>query len=276
MAEAVSMPGGRSNAGGNRGGLRRILQVAVIALGVLALVEVVFYLLIAPGLQIKRVEVQSQVELSHSRLLELAGLEGKTYYYSVDPETVRLNLESYPAIRKAFVAKSFPDTLHIEVYRRTPLARAFSRDGEGRVVPLVFDKSGMIYKTGRAVGEIDAPVITGLQFSTIQAGTVLPEKLMPVLSGLESLRENSPELYGNISEVRIMRKPSDHFELMLYPMDRKIPLLLDSSFSSEQIQYGLLSIDIAEQHGYAGSLRYVDLRTGTIVYREKEGEDLAF
>ncbi len=160
----------------------RMLVSLIILLTVIILGELVFHLLVAPNLVIRKVMVESELALSDEEILRLAGLRSKEYYFALDPETVRRNLETFPRVRKAVIEKVFPDTVRIVLYERKPLAISFA-ESTGRTVPLAIDREGVIFQMGDEVDRLDLPVISGIRFETAQPGMRLPETLTSVPDG---------------------------------------------------------------------------------------------
>ena len=247
--------------------LSRFYWLAIIVLSGFVLVELVFQLLIAPNLRIEHVQVESDFPISDQELLAIAGIRGKEYYFSVRCDAVEANLASYPVVREVEVEKVFPDTLKIVLRQRKALALAFSYTEE-KMVPVVFDAEGVIFQVGRSVSEWDLPVVSGLRFNPI-LGIELPSRLKPFLEEMEFLRENAPELFGLISEIKIYSTNDVDFELVLYPIGYDTRISLGEGIDEQSIKYALMVLDVMEEQGM--QVEELDFRTGDVVYRLKEG-----
>ena len=178
---------------------------------------------VMPWLRISRVVVQADFEIDRGALLELAGLEGRRYYFSVDPTDVAARLESHPVIRTAAVERVFPNSVRLDLLRRRPLAMALvSRDGTS--VPVVLDESGTIFDAGPHLASRDVPVMSGIGFQGDVVGSTLPEQLQPLLDDLYALRVSSPEIYNLISELRIEPRGAGGYDVLLFTEGFRVPV----------------------------------------------------
>ena len=227
--------------------------------------EVVWSRAVAPRLAIERIVFESDLALTDGQLLEMLDIDGRSWA-TVDEEDLTARLESYPVVRKADVAKVFPDTLRIYVYRRLPLAVAFTGDGAAPV-PAVFDEEGYAVKVGGGAG-LDLPVISGPRFPEPDLGARLPESLRPVLADLSGLRSDDPKLFNLVSEVEILPK-GDGYDLRLYMNHVRIPILVDGDLTAESIGRAVLVLDVLEA-GAADAVEEADMRGGHVVFRRAE------
>lgn len=245
----------------------RLTWIALGALAVVAVIELVFQLLIAPNMRIEHVAVQSDFPISDEQLLAIAGIERKEYYFSVQSDAIEASLESYPVVGEAEVRKVFPDTLEIVLRQRKPLALAFG-SGEGRMVPVAFDAEGVIFQVGRSVGQWDLPVVSGLRFKPV-LGLELPPRLEPFLEQMQLLRENAPELYDLISEIKIYSTNEVDYELVLYPLGYNTRITLGENLDGRSFKYALMILEVLRDQGL--DVAELDFRSGDVVYRLKEG-----
>ena len=89
-------------------------------------------------------------------LIEISGIKGKESLFSIDPVTIKTNIEGHPWIKSVFLRKEFPNTLYIKA------------EDEEAVAIVVLEKmylmnrDGILFKEVEKDDRIDFPVITGL------------------------------------------------------------------------------------------------------------------
>jgi cell division protein FtsQ len=247
---------------------RRGLLGAVVFLAVIAVLEVVFHFLVAPRMLIERISVESEVSLTDRQILDVAGIQRKEYYFSLDPEVVRQNLESYPLVRQAYVEKVFPNTLRLVLYARRPLAVSVVNLGE-RSVPVAFDEDGVVFQIGQSLTHYDLPVVSGLRFQDLKLGMRIPSALVPFLRQLHELSVESPKLLGLISEFRVVNRGGAGYEIIVYPAAYRLPVRMGQKLSAESLKYVFMVLDVVSREGYSEGLEELDFRTGQMIYTSK-------
>ncbi len=252
-----------------RTALRRGLFGLVTFLAVVTLLEVVFHLFVAPKMLIERISVESEVSLTDRQILDIAGIQRKEYYFSLDPDVVRRNLESYPLVRKAYVEKVFPNTLRLVLYSRNPLAVSVVDLGE-QSVPVAFDEDGVVFQIGQSLTTYDLPVVSGLRFQDLKLGMKIPPALMPFLHQVHKLSVDSPKLLGLISEFRVVNRGGTGYEIVVYPAAYRIPVRMGQELSAESLKYVFMVLDVVSREGYSEGLEALDFRTGQMIYTSKE------
>ena len=257
---------GDQDRGARRDAGRRILLILVIALLIVAVVEALFQLVLAPRMVIRNVEVASDVPVAREELLAVAGISGKQYYFTTDAEDVRRRLQALPLIGSARVEKVFPDTLRIMVVGRIPLAICVGQLGE-RSVPVAFDHEGMVFQIGDSVTDLNLPVVSGLQFTPI-LGITMPAILEPLLRDLRTLKEGSPELYRLISEIKVMAISEVDYELLFYPIGYPVRVRAGGRLDATFLRYAFMVLDVLARQSATASVAEIDMRSGRVVYAE--------
>jgi len=253
-------------------GTGRLVVVLAVAFSSLLVLYVLGYAVVLPNLQLNRVVVQADFEMDRGELLELAGLTGRQYVFSIDAEAVQRRLEAYPPIRRAIVRKEFPDTVVLDLDRRRPLLLSLiARDGGN--TPVVIDETGTIYLSGNAAAAYDAPVLSGITFRGRVVGSTLPGSMAGLLDSLYRLRIDAPELYDLVSEIKVDSKRGDAYETLLYFQGFRVPVRVGEEITKDLCTYALMILDVLDQQGTASQVRELDFRSGEIVYRMKEAED---
>lgn len=249
----------------------RIFKTIIILLLFVIFIQVVYHLYFARNVKIDKlvIETGSGFSASDEQILEMAGLGSTESYFALDEAIIETRLERFPQISSAVVKKKFPDTLGIVIEGRTPLAVCLI-EAEGRVIPAAVDSSGVIFQIGKAVIELDLPIISGVRIDEARLGAVMPAALTVFLENLNSLRSESPGFFNSISEIQIIRKSNDDFEVLMYPQNYSIPVRLSSKINNELFTYVLLVLDVVKQQGMAAYLEELDFRTDEVVYRLRE------
>ena len=240
-------------------GLRRGLIITAVVLLIVLAVQFFVSVFILPRLQLKRILLESTLDLSDRTLLSMGGLTGTESYLSIDEAGLKDRYESSPLIRKAYVEKQFPGTLKIVLYGRTPLGLTFPG---GQTVPDVFDEYGVVYQS--PVPYLDLPVLSGLEEAHI------PEALVPFLKDLRILQKEDPLLYNQISEIRLTRQDGALYELKMYVSAYRLPVLLSSGLDEKLMKKILLVLDSLKSGNQMNNLEYADFRTDQVVLKTRE------
>lgn len=252
--------------------LNRLFLFFIGFLIVVLVLELSFHFFVAPKLLIRHIElnVGKDFPISNEVLLQEAGLTGPVYYYSLSNSKIAANLTAYPLVKSATVRKIFPNTLRISITERKPLVISLVNHG-GRTVPVAFDSEGVAMEIGRAVTKYDMPVISGIAVPTIEPGMKLPSELVGFLADLQRIKDSSPLLYGQISEIKFERTTGTSFDTVLYPSNYRVPVVIGDTIDAHQLKYIFMVLDVVRKQGMSDKLADLDFRTGQVVYKLKEG-----
>jgi cell division protein FtsQ len=245
----------------------RLMAWLVAALALLAVGLLVFHLVLTPRLLVRNVVLSSDLSLSQSQVLRVAGLEGAVEYFRVDPRQVEARLAAFPPVREASVTKAFPDTLRIRLIGRRPLAALLARDGEGRALPLAIDREGVVFQVGPELTVWDLPLLSGVEFAEVRAGLRLPPGLRPFLEDLDRLAGEEPALSRLVSEIHLVPLRGDRYELELFTVSYPVRLRLGERLKPEALRSALVVLELLKAQGLLARVRELDLRTGEVVYR---------
>jgi len=247
----------------------KFVLVTVLVLVLVALGELGFHFLVRPELMISRVVVESEMSIPNQKLLQIAGLTGPHYFFSVDTAQVKRNLEAYAPVKSATVTKRFPNTLRVTLTGRKPLAMAFAQK-DGHQVPLVFDEDGVVFEQGEDVSQWNLPVVSGLAFENPSPGVRLPRRLLAFLEDMKELSLKAPVLFHQISEYRIVQTGSQDFEVLLYPVNYHVPVRIGSQLDEEMCKYIVMVLDVFQRQKSLDTIQELDFRTGQVVFRMRE------
>ncbi len=264
-ARAATHAGGRTQ----RSGLELVLKLCAGALGLLLLAELLWFTCWIPSKPMTDVRVESFDGLSRSMVLKAADLEGGSSFFSFDAARAQRSLEAIPAVAKATVTKRFPDGASIVLFPRKPLGVALA-DVDGRTVPVVFDVEGVVFSIAPKGGvALSGPILSGLRFEHPREGMRLPNSLIPLLKSINDLRSGNPALLDALSEIRVVPRAYEGYELVVYPASRPVRVKIGSELNEEVLRYMMLLLDVLASREIETD--ELDFRTGTATYRAKEG-----
>ncbi len=265
MSEAIFFPDHGRAKSKKKTLLNGILWTFVVILIILALLELGFILFISPNLVIRHIRVDCDFAISESEVMSIAGLGPKEYYFRINTKTIQQRLAAYPIVREARVVKVFPDTLNIVLRQRRPLALAFGTL-EHRNIPVALDEEGVIFQIGESVTDWNLPVISGLIFKPL-IGLRLPRKLLPFLKALSELRQDEPQLFNIISEIKAIAVNEIEYELIFYPIGYNVRVNLGDRFDESLLKYTFMVLDVLKKQEASSDVKELDFRTGEVVYK---------
>jgi len=254
-----------------RGRSDRLLPALAIvgAAGVLAAVAA---LALPSLLRVTRYEIRGSAYLGREQVLEAAFLREGERLLAVDPERSRAALEADPRIASARVSRRFPNGVLVELTERKPIATVLVESGGAQELAYL-DAEGVAFALSGdpypAPGEL--PVLSGLRIENFRPGTRLPAELAASLAALGEAAAGEPALLAAFSEVEVSRSRYGEVELLLYPMRPRVPVRTGPRPSASDLRSIILVLDVLGSRGMDGSVSELDFRTGTVVYRDKEG-----
>jgi cell division protein FtsQ len=232
--------------------------------------ELVWLFGITPFRAFSKIDISGPASLSREEILKKAGITSSSSYFSTNIVSAEKGLEAFSALESVKVIKHFPDKLQIVLESRRAVAFALA-SANGRIVPVLFDSHGVIFQVGGAErdGSLPGhlPVISGLLIDDPFPGLRLPAFFIPLFRELEKINAASPELLSAVSELRIIPKPFNSYDVVLYPVHRKVKVRL-SELNEDLLRYTLLMVDVvtAKDPG----IDFLDFRSGIASYILKE------
>ncbi|MDR0316403.1 MAG: FtsQ-type POTRA domain-containing protein [Treponema sp.] len=247
-------------------GLKRLLIIA----GTIIAAECVWLFCISPCIPFSTIEVKGFPGFDGPEVLSAAGIYEGASFISVNARTAEKLLASHYLVESVRVIKRFPDRLTVFLEPRLPVAMSLTPI-QGRLVPLFFDRHGIVLKVGMARGETlpeNLPLISGITFDDPFPGLRLPATVRPLLAQLGAINTGSPELLGAFSEIQLAGKAYNGFDVILYPVHYPIRIRLDKNFSEDTLRYVLLMLDVFKSGNSFPD--EIDFRSGIGVYKVKE------
>jgi cell division protein FtsQ len=231
--------------------------------------ELVWLLGIGPFRPFSRIEIIGAENTTKEEILAAAGFTADLTFVTADVNEMERAIEGVASIESVRVFKQLPGRLQIIIQERQPVASAFV-SLDDRTVPVLFDNQGVVFQIGGAKRSESLssvlPVISGLDIKAPYLGEKLPGMYIPLLEDIERLRVSNPNLLKMISEIKINQKTFDNFDLILYPVHKKIKVRLPD-LNEYRLQYNLLFIDLISDESGINSF---DSRSGIASYIPKE------
>lgn len=206
----------------------------------------------SPFFALERIAVEGDFQTSLGKIPGLVALEAGGNLLTLDIGEVARRLGSRPEIRKASVAKRFPNELVVKVEERKPSVLVLS---ESRLY--LADEEGVVLRQVGPGDPRDLPVISGLGRSALAMGVRPEGRQIPTAIRLLRLVERSASTLGQASEVRVdpaegltlfledlpvpIRVGWEDFQGKIARLERVFPRLLER-------QGGLVSVDLRFDH----------------------------
>jgi cell division protein FtsQ len=240
--------------------LKFFIILAVIGLGA----ELIWLLGITPFRPFSRVDISGCEEIDRGELLALAGLTGNSTYFSTNERIVEKALLGFSYFESVKVFKLYPDRIRIVLEARRAVASAYALI-DGKTVPVYFDSQGVIFRIGGISRAL--PVISGLVIEEPFPGMRLPVTFSPLFREIEKIEASAPELLEAVSEIRINRRSSNLYDIVLFPVHRRIRVRLPE-LNEDLLRYTLLMVDVLASK--ESGIENLDFRSGIASYIPKE------
>jgi cell division protein FtsQ len=258
---------GRSGEG-RRGASAVIVLAALLAASALA---ALFIVVVLPLTEIRGLVVTGASTIDAAELEAWSGLPERAYWFSVDIEPVRISLAAHPRVASVTVERRFPNAVAVAVVERVPIAVVYARGPSGRTEAHCVDAAGVVFAPASEYPAAESmPVLSGLEIRGLRYGIRLDEPFTGLLASLAELLGSNPALVSAISELRIVSKEGAPAELLVYPARYRVPVRMRPVLNAGLLKSMMLVLDVVEGEGLSSSIREIDLRTDTFVYRTKE------
>lgn len=247
-----------------------ILFGLVIVLLVVLAGELLYHFVLVPHFRISRIVVESDSRVSENVLRNLAGVTPAASLLTMNPRVTAERIAAHPSVREVSVSRSFPETLIVRVDTRKPVAVILAEVNGSQQAVLV-DGDGVLFERGTLTAEKAAdlrlPALSGLALEGFTPGMELPIGLMGLATRLKEMQVEAPQLFRQLSEIRVVPRGSHEFEVLLYPMSYPVSVRVGSEFTIEQCTYALVVLDALRQDGRLDELVEVDARGQDMVLR---------
>lgn len=247
------------------------MLLALAAVLAAAALAAVFFTAALPLTEVRGLSVTGAASIDPAELQTWSGLPERAYWFSVDVEPVRLSLAAHPRVASVTVERRFPNVVAAAIVERVPVAVVYARGQSGRTEAHCVDAAGVVFAPASEYPAASAlPVLSGLEIRGLRYGLRLDEPFTGLLASLAELACSSPALVSAISELRIVSKEGAPAELLVYPARYRVPVRMRPVLNAGLLKSMMLVLDVVEGEGLSSTIREIDLRTDTFVYRTKE------
>lgn len=225
--------------------------------GAVALIGIFVFLILGANawkssLRVKQIKIDGNRLVSTNEILQLTQIQNGSLLYQTDLTGIQRNLISHYYIKEAIVERNLPNTIHIQVIERIPIAMINASE------PLYIDEYGTLLPKTVARKLFDLPLLSGLAMNQqLPLGTTLTiPDVQEALQLLLALRVLNRPMYHMISEVQL-RSGGD---IILYSAEGGVPIIFGhNELPSKLARLEVFWNDIVRARG-PQKLQYVDLR----------------
>jgi cell division protein FtsQ len=217
------------------------------------------------------VEVHGNATLGAAEVVAASLIVPGSPLFSNEATRIEAALAAWPPVSSAKASLVLPDRIRLDIVERKPVALAIA-EAEGRNVLVAIDGTGMAYARVEGATLPELPVLSGIRFEEWKAGQRLPDFLLPTLESLATLESGDPGLLSLFSEIRVERSSFGELELILFPLHHPLPVRTKAALDPALLRSIVLILDALSTGGLAANVVELDFRTGTIVFRTKEGQ----
>lgn len=162
------------------------------------LIFIIIYLE-TPLSDVKRVEVEGNLNVADETIVKLTGIDQRTNFWSVDKNETEKAVESHEQIKKAEIKKIFPNTILVQI---TEWKRVAYVSSGSSFYPIL--ENGHMLKETKSVKAPDAPILIGFKED---------EYTQLMAKQLKSLPRS---ISYSISEIHYTPVKMDPYQITLY------------------------------------------------------------
>lgn len=252
-------------------GMLDMVKFMAIGVGIAAALIALVVAVALPATEVTRFEVRGSTTLSAAELRSWSGIADKAHLFSVNTGALEAGVSAHPRVSSVHVERHFPNAIIISVSERLPLAVVYARGASGRMEAHCIDGEGYVFAPANAYPDsLNLPVLSGLEIRDLHYGLRLDGPFTGLLASLAELHGTDPGLLSAISELRVVSKKGAPAELLVYPARYRVPVRMRPVLNAGLLKSMMLVLDVVEGQGLAPSIRELDLRTDTFVYKTKE------
>jgi cell division protein FtsQ len=225
--------------------------------GVLVLIAIAICLVFGANtwkssLIIKQIKIDGNRIVGVNEILQLTQIQMNTLLYKVDLTAIQRNVMSHHYIKDAVVERSLPNSIHIQVVERVPIAIV------NRPETMYLDENGVVLPRSISLRLFDLPMISGISANEpLALGSIIKQPdVIEALQLLATMKIVNRPMYHNISEVQV-RNGGD---IVVYSAEGGVPII----FGRDEIPGKLVRLEtfwnnVVRTRG-TQLLQYIDLR----------------
>jgi cell division protein FtsQ len=204
------------------------------------------------SLTIKQIKIDGNRIVTVNEIIQLTQIQTGSLLYKADLTAIQHNVKSHHYIKDVIVERSLPNTIHIKIKERIPIAIVNRSDN------FYLDEDGVILPKNISNKIFDLPLISGVSASEpVSLGSIIKQPdVIETLRLLSLMKAVNRPLYHNISEVQV-RNGGD---IILYSAENGVPII----FGRGDVPQKLVKLEafwnsVVRERG-SQSLQYIDLR----------------
>jgi cell division protein FtsQ len=204
------------------------------------------------SLKIKQIKIDGNRIVGENEILQLTQIQMNALLYKVDLTSIQRNVMSHHYIKDAVVERNLPNSIHIQVVERIPIAMVNCSE------TLYLDEEGMVLPRSISHRLFDLPMISGISESEpLAPGFIIKQPdVMEALQLLALMKTVNRPMYHNISEVQV-RNGGD---IVVYSAEGAVPIIFGrEDMPSKFVRLETFWNDVVRTRG-TQYLQYVDLR----------------
>ena len=204
------------------------------------------------SLKINQIKIDGNRIVGMNEIIQLTQVQIGALLYQVNLTSIQQNVMSHYYIKDAVVERNLPNSIHIQISERVPVAMVNLSE------PLYLDEDGVVLPKTVSRKVFDLPMITGISASEpfVLGSTITQPDEIEALQLLAVLRTMNRPLYHNISEIQV-RNGGD---IVFYSAEGGVPIIFGrGDLSGKLIRLEIFWNDIVRTRGVQ-YLQYVDLR----------------
>jgi cell division protein FtsQ len=225
--------------------------------GVLVLIAIAICLVFGANawkssLKIKQINIEGNRIVGVNEILQLTQLQMNTLLYKADLTAIQRNVMSHHYIKDAVVERNLPNSIHIQVVERVPIAIV------NRPETMYLDENGVVLPRSISHRLFDLPMISGISDNEpLALGSIIKQPdVIEALHLLASMKIVNRPMYHNISEVQV-RNGGD---IVAYSAEGGVPIIFGrDEMPSKLVRLETFWNNVVHTRG-TRSLQYVDLR----------------
>ncbi|MGD0035814.1 MAG: FtsQ-type POTRA domain-containing protein [Bacteroidota bacterium] len=225
--------------------------------GVLMLIAIAICLVFSANawkssLRIKQIKIDGNRIVGENEIIQLTQIQMNALLYKVDLTAIQRNVMSHHYIKDAVVERNLPNSIHIQVEERVPIAIV------NRPETMYLDKSGMVLPRSISHRLFDLPMISGISESEpLALGSIIKQPdVIEALQLLATMKTVNRPMYHNVSEVQV-RNGGD---IVIYSTEGGVPIIFGrGEIPSKLVRLETFWNNVVRTRG-TQLLQYIDLR----------------
>jgi len=204
------------------------------------------------SLRIKQIKIDGNRIVGENEIIQLTQIQMNALLYKVDLTAIQRNVMSHHYIKDAVVERNLPNSIHIQVAERVPIAIV------NRPETMYLDESGMVLPRSISHRLFDLPMISGISENIpLALGSIIRQPdVIEALQLLATMKTVNRPMYHNVSEVQV-RNGGD---IVIYSTEGGVPIIFGrGEIPSKLVRLETFWNNVVRTRG-TQLLQYVDLR----------------